>query len=227
MFLGDGKANGIQFNANNSYDGHCINGSDTCHQGVKNARDAAVAFGITINGLPIENSSDSQTITNYFDAHVKGGTKGFVETAAGFSDFTRAAKAKILQEVSAALTPNAQPDSINANEDTVATYNVIAGDPNNSNAGQDTDPNGDAITVTKLVVGTTEYDLDTTVTMPSGASLTLASNGDVTYNPNGLFESYSVNDSLPVKDKFTYTISDTSGYKSSAIATLDINGGCR
>ena len=219
---GDGKANGYQFNANNSYDGYC-SGDDIC-QGVKNARDSAVAFNITLNGLPIENSSDSQAITNFFDAHVKGGTKGFVETAAGFSDFTRAAKDKIFQEVSAALTPNAQPDFITTNEDTVATYNVIAGDPNNGNAGQDTDPNGDLITVTKLVVGTTEYDLDTAVTMPSGAFLTLASDGDVTYDPNGQFESYSADDSLPAKDKFTYTISDSSGYKSSAIATLDING---
>ncbi len=219
---GDGKASGYQFNANNSYDGYC-DGGDTC-QGVKNARDSAVAFNITLNGLPIENSSDSQAVTNFFDAHVKGGTKGFVETAAGFSDFTRAAKDKIFQEVSAALTPNAQPDSITADEDAVATYNVIAGDANNNNAGQDTDPNGNALTVTKLVVGTTEYSLGTTVTMPSGALLTLARNGNVTYDPNGLFESYSANDSLPTKDQFTYTISDSSGYKSSAIATLDING---
>ena len=223
---GDGLSNGTQWHGPESSDrdGYCGNTGDSMCQGVINARNLAVNSGITINGLPIENSNGETTITSYYDAHVKGGTSGFIETASSFSDFTRAAKAKIFQEVSAAVTPNAQPDFITANEDTTATYNVIAGDPNNNNAGQDTDPNNNTITVTKLVVGTTEYDLGTTITMPSGALLTLASNGDLTYNPNGQFESYSANDSLPTKDKFTYTISDTSGYQSSAIATLDING---
>lgn len=219
---GDGKANGYQFNANNSYDGYC-NGGNTC-QGVKNARDAAVSLGITINGLPIENSSSSTTITNFYDAHVKGGIKGFVETAAGFSDFTRAAKAKIYQEVSAALNPKAEDDIITTDEKTVATYNLIAGDPNNANAGQDTDPNGDTLTVTKFYVNGAEKTVGQQLEMPSGALLTVASNGDVTYDPNGLFESFSEGDKLSTPDEFTYVVSDPSGYEDGATATLNING---
>lgn len=219
---GDGKANGYQFNANNSYDGYC-DGGNTC-QGVKNARDAAVSLGITINGLPIENSSGSTTITDYYDAHVKGGIKGFVETAAGFSDFTRAAKDKIYQEVSAALNPKAQDDIITTDEKTVATYNLIAGDPNNANAGQDTDPNGDTITVTKYSINNEEKTVGQQIEMPSGALLTVASNGDVTYDPNGKFDNFTEGDTLSSPDMFTYVVSDSSGYTDGATATLNING---
>ena len=227
---GDGRSNWYQLNGNTSYDGYCggSSGDENC-PGVKNARDAAVNLGITINGLPIEDNSSSTTITDYYTSHVKGGTRGFVETARGFGDFTRAAKAKIYQEVSSALTPLAQPDIITTNEDTTATYNLIAGNPDNNNAGEDTDPNGDTLTVKQFSVGTQEYVFNSQnssieVTMPSNAILTVYSNGDVAYNPNGQFESFGAGDTLRTPDEFTYTVQDSSGYTSSAKATLDING---
>ena len=222
---GDGKSYGKQYNGDNTYDGDCgnyLDEDDIC-QGLVNARNAAVALGITVNGLPIENGSNNAN-TVYFDANVKGGTSAFVETASGFDDFTRAAKEKIYQEVSAALTPNAQDDFITTNEDTVATYNLIDGDPNNANAGKDTDPNGDGLTVTNFYVNSTEQTIGQEISMPSGALLTVASNGDVTYNPNGQFEDYNAGDSLPTTDEFTYVVSDPSGYTDGATVTLDING---
>lgn len=60
----------------------------------RNARDAAAAQGITINGLAIESSSTSTSITNFYSANVIT-TNGFVETAAGFDDFQRAVEKKL------------------------------------------------------------------------------------------------------------------------------------
>ena len=175
--------------------------------------------------MPIEANSSSTTITSYYNNHVKGGTSGFIETASGFDDFTRAAVAKIRREIDeAGNRPVANPDTIVTDEDSVGQYNVIAGDPANNNAGQDTDPNGDSLTVTKFVVGTTEYTPGTQVTMPSGAILDIGTSGDVTYDPNGQFESMTAGSSLTTQDSFTYTVSDGKGNSSSAVATLDING---
>lgn len=83
---------------------------------VEEARDAAIAQGITINGLPINNdSAGSKTITDddgntvtvskyadqiddYYSSQVVGGTNHFSVLAAGFDDFDRAVKLKVLNE---------------------------------------------------------------------------------------------------------------------------------
>ena len=124
-------------------------------------------------------------------------------------------------------SPLAQPDTINTDEDTVETYNLISGNPEN-NDGQDSDPEGDTLTVTKFNVGGTEYTFDTqsshVVTMPSGALLTVNSNGDISYDPNEQFESLNPGDTAPNPDQFTYTVSDSEGSISTATATVNING---
>ncbi len=224
---GDGKSNWNQYNGKNSKDGSCGGGNNNC-QGVKNARDAAVALGITINGLPIENNSSSTTITNYYNAHVKGGTKGFVETAGGFDDFARAAKEKIYQEVSAALSPDAQDDNVDTTEDSAVNYNVIAGNPSN-NAGQDIDPNGDTLTVTKFVMGGTEYTFDAqntteTINLANGATLTVKSNGDVNYDPTNSNSLDAMNPGETATETFTYTVSDPYGYTDTADVIITVNG---
>ncbi len=93
---------------------------------VQAARDAAVAEGITINGLAIVSSNEvvysgnnlenfhdlpfivgrdrfaknrEDEIDKYFENNVIGGEKAFVEVAHGFTDFGRAAIAKIKREV--------------------------------------------------------------------------------------------------------------------------------
>ncbi len=60
----------------------------------QNARNAAAALGITVNGLAIEANSTSTTITNFYRDNVIT-TNGFVETAAGFDDFQRAVEKKL------------------------------------------------------------------------------------------------------------------------------------
>ena len=230
---GDGTSNGYQFNGNDSYDGYCSSSYTSC-PGVTNARDAAEALGITINGLPIESQNATNTpITDYYNNHVKSvgtNTAGFVETATSFFDFSRAATQKITTEIENAAgelgIPDANPDTIVTDEHTPVSYNLIAGDPDNGNAGQDTDPEGDTLTVTKFIVGDTEYEPGESVEMSSGITLSVASNGDVTYDPviTGLFEDFNEGDRLPKPDKFTYVVEDSDGHTNSAWATLDIHG---
>jgi|GEM_PF-1550280 len=123
--------------------------------------------------------------------------------------------------------PSAQPDIIPTDEDTAVTYNLIDGN-SQTNEGQDSDPEGDNLTVTKFNVSGTEYTFDTqsnhSITMPSGALLTVNSNGDISYDPNGKFESLNPGDTAQNPDQFTYTVSDAEGDTSSATATVNISG---
>jgi hypothetical protein len=61
------------------------------------ARDRAVAEGITINGLPI--LSEVPELDDYFANNVIGGEGAFVEAASDFEDLSRAIKTKIQREV--------------------------------------------------------------------------------------------------------------------------------
>ncbi len=67
------------------------------------ARDAAVARGITINGLAIVDFDDG--LVEHFRDYVIGGPGAFVLTAAGFDDFARAVIKKLLQELNLAAAP--------------------------------------------------------------------------------------------------------------------------
>ena len=126
-------------------------------------------------------------------------------------------------------SPSAQPDTITTDEDNSTTYNLIAGDPDRDNAGRDSDPEGDTLYVTKFNLNGTEYTLDTTtssrtVTMLSGAELTVNRNGDIEYDPNGQFEALNAGESASTPDRFSYTVADYEGSTSTATATVNVNG---
>ncbi|MDJ0635754.1 MAG: DUF1194 domain-containing protein [Xenococcaceae cyanobacterium MO_188.B29] len=84
---------------------------------VEEARDKAVAEGITINGLPIVNNQNIDNLTHEIDIHyetlVVGGEGAFVEVADDFSNFTTAAKNKILREITEAGERVEDPTSSN------------------------------------------------------------------------------------------------------------------
>ena len=67
------------------------------------ARDAAVARGVTINGLAIEDF-DGGLIEHFRDS-VIGGPGAFVLAANGFDDFARAVVKKLLQELNVSALP--------------------------------------------------------------------------------------------------------------------------
>jgi len=86
--------------------------------------------------------------------------------------------------------------------------------------GNDADPNRDMLTVTAL--NGSGAGVGSHVPLPSGALLTLNSDGSFVYDPNGQFNSLSGGQSAT--DSFSYTVSDLAGNTSTAMVTMTING---
>ncbi|WP_282340859.1 retention module-containing protein [Pseudomonas sp. PS02288] len=82
----------------------------------------------------------------------------------------------------------------------------------------DSDADGDAIAVTAV----NGQPLSGTVTLASGALLTVNADGSFSYDPNGKFDALTAGQ--VGKDTFTYTISDGHGGTDTATATITIIG---
>ncbi len=80
-----------------SSDGH-----DNCNLNppVDVLRDALVADGVTINGLPILEGDEAATLEAWYKAHVIGGASSFMVPAHGYKDFERAMRRKFVTEIS-------------------------------------------------------------------------------------------------------------------------------
>ncbi|HYE00285.1 MAG TPA: DUF1194 domain-containing protein [Alphaproteobacteria bacterium] len=78
---------------------------------VTEARDAAVALGITINGLPILSEGampwdvPAEGLDVYYDREVIGGPGAFTVAARNFGDFEAAVLGKLVREIAAAPLP--------------------------------------------------------------------------------------------------------------------------
>ena len=112
-------------------------------------------------------------------------------------------------------TPNAADDAITTDEDTPLSGSVLADNGN----GPDTDPNGDALTVTE--VNGRAAGVGTSVTLDSGARLTLNADGSFDYDPNNQFEALDAGDTAT--DSFVYTLSD-GRLTNTATVTISIAG---
>jgi hypothetical protein len=77
-------------------------GHDNCNPATKIdiVRDALVATGVTINGLPILEGDEAKTLESWYRDHVVGGPGAFLAPALGFKDFGRAMRRKFLVEIS-------------------------------------------------------------------------------------------------------------------------------
>jgi len=79
---------------------------------VEDARDAAVAKGITINGLPIVNDRPSRPpwpeppIDGYYRDHVIGGPGSFYVVVRNFESFGEFVRRKLIREIVGRETPN-------------------------------------------------------------------------------------------------------------------------
>ncbi|GAA4451131.1 Ig-like domain-containing protein [Novipirellula rosea] len=99
--------------------------------------------------------------------------------------------------------PVAVADNIVTNQDTTANFNVL---------GNDTDVDGDTLTVTKIG--------GTSISMPGNVGVT---GGTVNYNPNGTF-SFVPNSGFVGTTNFNYTISDGVGGESTATVQVSVIG---
>lgn len=79
-------------------------GSDNCNpdEPTRAVRDEIVDSGAVINGLPILEGREAQTLAPWFTANVMGGPGSFVLPAEGYGDFGRAIKQKFVTEISGA-----------------------------------------------------------------------------------------------------------------------------
>lgn len=113
--------------------------------------------------------------------------------------------------------PIAVDDSYSTSEDALLSGNVIS-----DAVGQDSDPDGDAITVIQLAGDPANVGKE--ITLPSGALLTLTSDGGFSYDPNGQFDGLAPGESD--SDSFSYAISDgdPSSSDSSATVTITVSG---
>uniref|UniRef100_A0A8J7CZ89 VCBS repeat-containing protein n=1 Tax=Desmonostoc muscorum LEGE 12446 TaxID=1828758 RepID=A0A8J7CZ89_DESMC len=110
------------------------------------------------------------------------------------------------------IPPVAANDTATSNENTLVNINVLV---------NDTDANGDSLSVTKI--NGNSITVATPITLASGATVSLNANGTLDYNPNGQFESLAAG--ATATDSFTYTASDNgNGGTSTATVNLTING---
>ena len=190
---------------------------------------ATFQFNSTINSANLSNTYGVDLDTFDVSSYVTSGDTSITGTISTNNDLVLQGAALVMvTDELANEGPSAQPDTITTDEDTAGTYNLITGNPENDN-GKDSDPEGDALTVTKFNANGTEYvfDASTTshqVTMSSGAILTVKSNGDITYDPNGKFEALNAGESPSTADQFTYTVADSENATSTATATVNVNG---
>jgi hypothetical protein len=77
-------------------------GRDNCNPDapVDAVRDALVSDGVMINGLPILEGDEADTLEGWYRDHVIGGPSAFLLPAHGFDDFERAMRQKFVIEIS-------------------------------------------------------------------------------------------------------------------------------
>lgn len=114
------------------------------------------------------------------------------------------------------VAPVAQDDAITVAEDSVVGGDVLADNGN----GVDADANSDPLTVTQ--VAGSASNVGVAVALAGGGLVTLQSNGQFSFDPNGSYETLSVGDTAT--ETFTYTIEDGQGGSDTATVTLTIAG---
>jgi Protein of unknown function (DUF1194) len=82
-------------------------GHDNCNpqKQVDAVRDELVGAGVTINGLPILEGDEAETLEAWYRDHVIGGSGAFLLPALGFRDFGRAMRRKFIVEISLGPAP--------------------------------------------------------------------------------------------------------------------------
>lgn len=114
--------------------------------------------------------------------------------------------------------PVAVDDTNSTNADTVINVNNVI-DAHNLLI-NDTDDVGDTHFISE--VAGVAANVGNQFTLPSGALLTVNSNGTYLYDPNGVFDYLALGSSTT--DTFTYTLEDAGGLTSNATVTITING---
>lgn len=183
-------------------------------------RDNAVANGIIINGLPIVSNnpqSDRQhELAPYYKNNVIGGVNpttgrtttasgepvSFIQVAQDFNGFANAIIAKIKKEILIAIEIAPPTPNPGANRKPIVINDIAktpSGSINVNVLGNDSDPDGDSLSVSNVTNG-------------QNGRVSIVGN-TVTYTPNRGFSG---------TDNFTYTASDGRGGTGTATVTVTI-----
>jgi hypothetical protein len=102
-FVGAKILAGLAFEADRMVVDVSGDGRDNCNAAVPPARerDALVAQDATVNGLPILEGDQKETLEDWYRQNIMGGPAAFVVPADGYRDFGRAIRQKFLTEISA------------------------------------------------------------------------------------------------------------------------------
>ncbi|MDH3666726.1 MAG: Ig-like domain-containing protein [Paracoccaceae bacterium] len=106
--------------------------------------------------------------------------------------------------------PTALDDAASTAESAIASGNALT---------NDTDPDGDALTVTTFAGGT---GAGGSATLASGATVTMLSDGTFDYDPNGAFDALNAGENAA--DSFDYVISDGNGGTDTGTVNVTITG---
>jgi VCBS repeat-containing protein len=173
----------------------------------------AEANGLTYTPTANYNGNDTLTVTTN-DQGANGSDPGLTGNGTSEQDVdTRTITISAQPDA-----PVAQPDAVSTPENVVGTGDLFA----NNGSGPDTDADNEAITIS--AVNGSSLNVDTEITLSSGAKLTVNANGTYSYNPNGKFDKLTDNSSGAVNtsavDTFTYTVAGGN----TVTVTVTING---
>ena len=175
--------------------------------------DTLTVASVDDSGLP----GDASVTNNGTDVTFVPGT-AFNDLAAGETEivtFTYTTNTGATETVTVTVTgtndgPVAVNDTGSVNEGATTTIDLLDND-------SDPDSN-DTLTVTEI----NGITAGGTITLPSGALVTVNGDGTVLYDTNGKFD--SLDETQTATDTFTYAISDGNGGTDTATATVTING---
>jgi VCBS repeat-containing protein len=132
----------------------------------------------------------------------------------GFAQATATLTIEVAPPGNAAPTP--ADDAFAVAEDAALSGNLFA----DNGAGPDSDPDGDALTVT--AVNGVAASVGSQVALASGALLTVNADGTFAYDQNGAFDGLDAGETGA--DSFTYTVSDGKGGAASATVSIAVAG---
>ncbi|WP_447981523.1 retention module-containing protein [Achromobacter kerstersii] len=207
---------GVTLDDQNSDDGQAIAPVDISGQ-FKDV-DSGDVLTYSATGLPPGLSIDPATgiITGTLDRSAsQGGTDGVYSVTITATD---KAGASVTQDFSWDVK-NPAPTAVNDEGDTDqgASLNVDAA---NGVLTNDTDPDGDTLTVSQ--VNGNAANVGTAITGSNGGTFTLNADGSYTFNPGSAFNSLGVDQTAT--SSITYTVSDGEGGTSTATLTVTITG---
>ncbi len=119
-----------------------------------------------------------------------------------------------IDTVNQAPVANDDPFSVGEDDGDTVVGDVLA---------NDTDVDNDTFVVNSVTAGGSSITVGQAITLPSGAVLQVAANGQVNYNPSGQFEGLGANETAT--ETFEYTVIDSESNESTAATvTITING---